>query len=166
MSPPGGKAHRGGGMDARGLERLWAVEVGQHTRQPAGEHGLACSGGTHEQQVMPAGGRHLEHLACERLPVHLGEVDAGVVVVGGGLDGREVGPRLLTTERGDQRGKVLGAAHHVAPDQLCLDGGTHRDDDRVGGERVDQREDTWHHAQRAVETELTDEADVSPPGRR
>ena len=65
---PGHRVHRGD------LQRLLVVERRQHAGQPLGQHRLAGPGRAGEQQVVPAGGGHLDRAPAHRLPDHVAQV--------------------------------------------------------------------------------------------
>ena len=62
-------------VQLRRLERLLARELRQDRRETARQHGLAGAGRPHHEQVVPAGGGHLERPARLRLSADLREVD-------------------------------------------------------------------------------------------
>jgi hypothetical protein len=62
-------------VDHGGLERLVEVEGRQQAGQAPRQHGLAAAGGAEEEQVVPAGGRHLERPLGHLLPGHVAEVE-------------------------------------------------------------------------------------------
>ncbi len=63
------------GIDLRGLDHFGAVHRRQNGRQALGEHGLARARRADEQDVVPAGGGHLERALDVLLRLDLGEID-------------------------------------------------------------------------------------------
>ena len=51
-----------------------ASEAGSRPVQALGQHGLSRSRRPDHQQVVPPGGRHLEGMAAEGLPLHVGQI--------------------------------------------------------------------------------------------
>ena len=103
---PGGRVHPGH------RERLLGRERGQQAGQALGQHGLARSRRAHHQQVVPAGGRHLEGVATEGLAPDVGQIgDVGRRRGGvrGGMAGQSSGragsapARPATTRRAQRR---------------------------------------------------------------
>ena len=96
----------------------------------------------------------------------LRQVDIGIAFGLGVFDLRHVGPRFLAPQTRHQLGQMRHRLDDMAVDQLRLDRAGARYDDRGGTEGVDQREHTDDLADRAVEAELTEEADVAYVVRR
>lgn len=63
------------GVDLRSLDHFGAVHRGQNGRQALGEHGLARARRSDEQDVVPAGGGHLERALDVLLRLDLGKID-------------------------------------------------------------------------------------------
>ena len=66
--------HASDGMHHAHLQRLARREVRQQPGQARGEHRFAAAGRADHQQIMPAGGRHLERAAGGFHAAHIGEV--------------------------------------------------------------------------------------------
>ena len=66
------------GVDLRGLDHFGAVHRGQNGRQALGEHGLARARRPDKQDVVPAGGGHLERALDVLLRLDLGKIDRKV----------------------------------------------------------------------------------------
>ena len=141
--PAGRQGQAGGGVDARRLERVGGAQVGQQPGQPAGQHRLARAGRADQQEVVPAGGRHLERVAGDRLAADVGQVGAGRRRRRRHGLGR-VGPRVQAPERPDHQPEGRHRPHHVTADQLRLDRAPLGHDDLGRRQGVDERQRARH----------------------
>ena len=65
-------------MDARHIERLVELEIGQNSRQSTREQRLAGTGRADQQQIVASGCGHLERTPSVLLAVNVGQVGIGV----------------------------------------------------------------------------------------
>ena len=149
-----------GRVDARRLERGLVVELGQQARKATGEHRLAGAGRADEEQVMTAGGRDLEGEPRQRLAA---SPRRDRVPVAEAARASAAADRATARRPGARR----PARRACAPRAPCAARGAsprgrraRTDDDRRAVEGADEREDSGHRADRAVEAELADEADA------
>ena len=104
-----------GRVDARDVERVVAVEVGQDRRQATGEHRLPDSGRTDQQHVVPAGRRGRQRDARVHEPLHVGEVERLVgVAVGIARTGAAPADRATALRPSSTRAARRACAPHVA----------------------------------------------------
>jgi hypothetical protein len=153
---PGGQDASGGGVHPGHRERLLGGQDGQQAGQALGQHGLARTRGAHHQQVVPAGGGHLEGVAPEGLSLDIGQIGDVGWRRGrrGGRDGRPHAPGAQDLRQlGQRRDAVRGRT----PDQEGLAGIAQGHDQLQGCRGVRQRDHARDVAQRAVEPELAAE---------
>jgi hypothetical protein len=161
--PPGRTANQpvdgrepGGGLHPGGLERRGVVELGQQPGEAFGQHRLARARRADHEEVMSAGCGDLDREAGELMTADVGEIGhrrglRSDRFVGG------TGPGRLSGERVDQFANVRRAPHVAMRHERCLGVRPRRNHHLRIGARVDQRERPRDMAQRAVETEFTDE---------
>ena len=156
----------GHGVDSRRLERLVVEQWRHDRREPARQHRLAGAGRPGEQNVVCARRRDFESATRPRQAAYLGEVERlverGIVVA---LRGRRwrIGPGGFALQALAKLAQATRDANGDAAHQGRLCGVDFGHDDRrdAGANHcIDQRERAGHMADRAVETELADHADV------
>ena len=146
-------------MDGRDLERVIGLEVGQDPDESFGEHRLAGSGWAHQQQVVPARGRHLERQPRERLTPDLAQVERRRFAHRLLDDGR-IGPRLVAGQHRDQVAEVCDRTHDEPPDERGFDRVRRRHHDLAGLERRRHGQRTGDVTHGSVEAELAEERGV------
>ena len=158
---PGQRVHLGH------LDRLPELEVGKQPGEALGQHRLAGTGRSFEEEVMPAGRGDLDAPSRLVLAAHVAQVR----LVGRRrrrAAGRQLGPQrcrdarrrgLLPAEHRDALPQRLDAEHVDAVDQLRFPGVEGRHDDPlepVVERRQHGRQHSRHRAQPAVEAQLTE----------
>ena len=155
-----------GAVDAGHLDRLIEHKGRQDSGQPPREHGLAAAGRSDHEQVVTAGGRHLQGSLGVRLPLHLREIESYARrfrPVGGGF--RTLRPSL-PSHRGGRVEQPLDAVHSRSRDRQRLVAVPERDDELMdaAASRQERRgEAAGHPADRAVECQLSENEGVGEP---
>ena len=155
-----GEAHAGGRVDARDLEGVVSPEWREKPGEPGGEHGLARTGGTHEQQMVSPGGGHLECASSDRLTSDVSQIGTRWQLGRVGRASRSVRPRTLSPKGGHELAQAGGPADLVSAHQSCFDGAFDRDHHPPARESGDHGHDAGNRPEGAVKPELADEGGV------
>ena len=167
-------------MDPADLQGGRLVEGRQETGKPVGQHRLPRTRWPDQEDMMAAGGRHLQRPPGPSLTPYIRQVrtvDPGWTPVGIGRDrigaglARSERPTLTSPQALHQRGQIRCRSDGVLARQAGLDGthlGDHQD---AAPDRFGQHHGARHPPEGAVETQLADErhpldgSGVQLPGR-
>ena len=145
-------------VDHRDSEGLVAVERRKDAGQPLGEHRLAGTRRTDEQQVMAACGGDLERLPGHRLTMDVGEIGQIVGRTGWWLGGR-IRPGHAVAHDVDELDQGADGMHRASRRHPRLDGAAERHDNVGRTHRSDQRRHAGHRSNSAVEPQFADIAE-------
>ena len=146
------------------LERFVRIERREDRLESAGQHRLAAARWAGEEQVVPARGCDLEGESGSDESAHLGEIH-GLGVLLGRTRWRRIGirPGLLALQARSEHRQIRCGSDGEPGDERGLVCVRRRHDDRLdpGAEqRIGQHQRARHRSDRAVESELTQDADT------